>query len=129
MLRRQYKHYDCIHINTELDLFIRAQLQACASPMNLEEFYQALAQLNDEFGGRCRACGDNSLTLDALREHYPNAAGVSNTQADILDENNCPIPVSMLLIMLDELGLAPRLGSQEPARVRARQLLQGAIAA
>ncbi|MFY8275148.1 hypothetical protein AAEU32_13565 [Pseudoalteromonas sp. SSDWG2] len=129
MLSRQYKHYDCIHINAELDTFIAEQLRACASTLSLNDFYQALAQLNDEFGGYCRACGDNAITLDALREHYPNAATVTATQADILDEDNCPVPVSMLFIMLDELGLAPKLGSNEPTRLRARELLRGALAA
>ncbi|WP_462158186.1 hypothetical protein [Pseudoalteromonas sp. GB56] len=129
MLSRQYKHYDCIHINAELDTFIQTQLQACGSTLSLKDFYEALAQLNDEFGSYCRACGDTAITLDALREHYPNAALVTTNQADILDENNCPVPVKMLFTMLDELGLAPNLGSQEPSRIRARELLQGAIAA
>ena len=129
MLSRHYKHYECIHINAELDTFIQTQINACAATLSLEEFYQALAQLNDEFGGHCRACGDTVFTLDALREHYPNAATVTSTQADILDENNCPVPVSMLFTLLDELGLAPNLGSKDPARLRARQLLRGALAA
>lgn len=129
MQQRHYTHYDCIHINADLDTFIRAQLDACGNAIHIEEFYQALAQLNDEFGGHCRACGDNTLTLDALHEHYPNAAQVDSRAADILDEDNCPVPVSILFVMLDELGLAPKLGNTDAVRLRARQLLHGAIAA
>lgn len=129
MPNRQYKHYDCIHINMELDAFIQTQLQAFNPAMSVSDFYQALAQLNDEFGAQCRRKGANQITLSALNEHYPNAAPVTQYSADILDEDNCPVPISMLLLMLDELGLAPCPRSDDPARNRARTLLHSAQAA